>query len=100
MSDHDGAAAGGPGGPVTFEEFRRIIARELNVDEKLVVPEASFQDTLYADSIRLVELMLRLDQQGITIPMGEAWNVRTVEEAYTVYSRHAGSGKAKPAAPA
>ncbi len=97
MSDHDGAAAGGPvggspvgGGIITFEEFRRIIARELNVEEKLVVPEASFEDTLYADSIRLVELMLRLEQQGIRIPMEEAWNVRTVEEAYTVYSRHAG----------
>jgi acyl carrier protein len=97
VSDHDGPVGGSP---VTFEEFRRIIARELNVDEKLVVPEASFQDTLYADSIRLVELMLRLDQQGITIPMEEAWNVRTVEEAYTVYSRHAGGGKSKPAAPA
>lgn len=92
MSDHDG--------PVTLEEFRRIIARELNVDEKLVVPEASFEDTLYADSIRLVELMLKLQQQGITIPMEDAWNVRTVEEAYKVYSRHVGGGEAKPAAPA
>jgi acyl carrier protein len=92
VNDHDG--------PITFDEFRCIIARELNVDEKLVVPEASFQDTLYADSIRLVELMLRLDHQGITIPMEEAWNVRTVEEAYKVYSRHAGGEKAKPAAPA
>ena len=90
MSDHDG--------PVTLEEFRRIIARELNVDETLVVPEASFEDTLYADSIRLVELLLRLSQQGITIPMEEAWSVRTVGEAYQVYSRHAGGGKAKPEA--
>jgi len=90
VSDHDG--------PVTLEEFRRIIARELNVDETLVVPEASFEDTLYADSIRLVELLLRLSQQGITIPMEEAWSVRTVGEAYQVYSRHAGGGKAKPEA--
>ncbi len=82
--------------PIAFEEFRRIIARELNVDEKLVVPEASFEDTLYADSIRLVELLLRLSQQGITIPMEEAWSVKTVGEAYTVYCRHAGGGNAKP----
>ena len=111
MSDHDGPVGGTPGtggpvagspavgSPITLEEFRRIIARELNVDEKLVVPEASFEDTLYADSIRLVELMLKLEQLGISIPMEEAWNVRTVEEAYTVYSRHAGE-KASPAAPA
>jgi acyl carrier protein len=91
VNDHDG--------PVTLEEFQHIIARELNVEEKLVVPEASFEDTLYADSIRLVELLLRLDQQGITIPMDEAWNVRTVREAYQVYCRHAGGAAAKPAAP-
>ncbi|OHD72107.1 MAG: hypothetical protein A2177_06095 [Spirochaetes bacterium RBG_13_68_11] len=92
MNDRDG--------PVTLEEFRRIIARELNVDETLVVPEASFEDTLYADSIRLVELLLRLSQQGITIPMEEAWSVKTVGEAYTVYSRHAGGKKPKPEASA
>lgn len=91
MKDHDG--------PVTLEEFRRIIARELNVEESLVVPEASFEDTLYADSIRLVELLLRLSQQGITIPMEEAWSVKTVGEAYRVYCRHAGVEKATPTAP-
>ena len=79
-----------PGNPIPFEEFRGMIARELHVDESLVVPEASFVDTLYADSIRLVELMLRLAEQGVTIPMEEAWNVRTVGDAYRVYSRHAG----------
>jgi acyl carrier protein len=88
VSDH--------GVPITFEEFQHIIARELNVDETLVVPEASFEDTLYADSIRLVELLLRLSQQGITIPMEEAWSVKTVGEAYKVYCRRAGGAKPKP----
>ena len=82
----------GPGNPITFEEFRRLIAKELHVEERLVVPEASFVDNLYADSIRLVELMLRLKNQGITIPMEEAWNVKTVGDAYSLYSRAAGKG--------
>ncbi|HUI71405.1 MAG TPA: acyl carrier protein [Spirochaetia bacterium] len=73
--------------PVSFEEFRRMVARELHVDESKVRPEASFVDDLYADSIRLVEMMLRLKEQGVTIPMEDAWNVRTVEDAYRVYSR-------------
>lgn len=73
---------------ITFEEFRHLIARELHVEETLVVPEASFVDDLFADSIRLVEMMLRLKEEGITIPMEEAWNVRTVGDAYRVYSRH------------
>lgn len=77
-----------PRNPITFEEFRHLIARELHVEETLVVPEASFVDDLFADSIRLVEMMLRLREEGITIPMEEAWNVRTVGDAYRVYSSH------------
>jgi acyl carrier protein len=82
--------------PITFEEFRRLIASELHVEESLVVPEASFVENLYADSIRLVELMLRLRDRGVTIPMEEAWNVKTVGDAYEVYSRHAGPNAAPP----
>ncbi|HVP18116.1 MAG TPA: acyl carrier protein [Spirochaetia bacterium] len=80
-----------PGTPVTLDEFRRLIARELHIDESRVRPEASFVEDLYADSIRLVEMMLHLKQQGITIPMEEAWNVRTVADAYEIYARHAPS---------
>ncbi len=85
-----------PGAPITLDEFRRLVARELHIDEGKVRPEASFVEDLYADSIRLVEMMLRLKEQGITIPMDEAWNVKTVADAYQVYSRHAGRGSMPP----
>ncbi len=81
------------GRPITFEEFRSLIAQELHVDEALVVEDASFTDTLYADSIRLVEMMLRLKDRGITIPLEEAWDVVTVGDAYRLYSRHSQSQK-------
>lgn len=71
--------------PVTFDEFRRLVASELNVEENRVVPEASFVEDLFADSIRLVELLLHLAQRGITIPLQEAWSVRTVGDAYHLY---------------
>ncbi len=74
----------------TFDEFRRLVAQELHVEESKVTAEASFVDDLYADSIRLVEMMLRLKEQGITIPMEEAWNVRTVGDAWKVYSSRPG----------
>jgi len=80
------------GAPITLDEFRRLIARELHVDESRVKPEASFVDDLYADSIRLVEMMLHLKEKGIIIPMEEAWNVKTVGDAYKVYAAHAGAG--------
>jgi len=71
---------------ITFEEFRRIIAEELDVDENRVVPEASFVEDLMADSIQLVEMMLRLEELGVAIPMEKAWQVRTVGDAYRLYT--------------
>jgi acyl carrier protein len=83
---------------ISFEEFRRIIARELHVDEKKVVEEASFVEDLLADSIQLVELMLRLEEQGIEIPMEAAWEVRTVGDAYRLYREHMAAGQLPSAA--
>ncbi len=85
-----------PGRPITFEEFRLLVARELQIDESKVVADASFTEDLSADSIRLMEMMLKLADAGITIPMTEAWNVRTVGDAYTVYCRHAGEMPTHP----
>ncbi|MGD0726502.1 MAG: acyl carrier protein [Spirochaetia bacterium] len=79
-----------PPTPIPFEQFRHLVAQELHVDESLVVPEASFVEDLFTDSIRLVELMLILGEKGIAIPFEEAWNVRTVGDAYRLYSSHAG----------
>lgn len=70
-----------------------MVAAELNIDEDRVVPEASFVDELFADSIRLVEMMLHFKERGIIIPMEEAWNVKTVGDAYAVYARHAGGAQ-------
>lgn len=80
-------------GPVSFDEFRRMIASELHVSEAVVTEDASFTETLYADSIRLVEMMLKLSERGIRIPIEEAWNVVTVGDAYRLYARHAHSQK-------
>ena len=74
--------------PVSFEEFRRLVAQELQVEEDRVVAEAYFVQDLRADSIRLVELLLRLEEEGIAIPLEEAWNVETVGDAYRLYAEH------------
>jgi acyl carrier protein len=71
--------------PIPFEEFRHIIAEELQVEEGKVVHEASFIDDLFADSIQLVELMLRMEEMGVSIPVEAAWEVETVGDAYRLY---------------
>jgi acyl carrier protein len=72
-------------GTVTLEEFRKLVAQHLEIDEAKVVAEASFAEDLLADSIQLVDLMLRFEERGIRIPLEEAWQVRTVGDAYQVY---------------
>ena len=74
-------------GTLSFEEFRHLVAEELQVDESKVVPEASFIEDLMVDSIKLVDMMLTLEEKGISIPMEAAWDVKTVGDAYAVYSQ-------------
>ncbi|MCX7680519.1 MAG: acyl carrier protein [Anaerolineae bacterium] len=74
--------------PISFEEFKRLIARELNIEESKIAPESSFIRDLLADSIQLVELMLRLEEMGVEIPVDAAWEVETVGDAYRLYTEH------------
>jgi acyl carrier protein len=71
---------------ISFDEFRRIVAEELDVEESKVLPEASFTQDLLADSIQMVEMMLRMEEIGVVIPTETAWKVRTVGDAYRVYA--------------
>lgn len=70
---------------VTFEEFRHIVARELQLDPDQVARDASFTEDLRADSIQLVNLLLRLEESGVSIPLETAWEVETVGDAYRLY---------------
>jgi acyl carrier protein len=72
-------------GPISFEEFQHTLADVLQMDEDKLVPDASFVTDLMVDSIKLVELMLGLEENGINIPMEAAWDVQTVGDAYRVY---------------
>ena len=72
--------------PIPFEEFQSIIAEGLQVERGKVVREASFIDDLLADSIQLVDLMLHMEEMGISIPVEAAWEIETVGDAYQLYT--------------
>jgi acyl carrier protein len=76
-------------GPITFEEFQHMLADVLQMDENQLTPNASFVNDLMVDSIKLVELMLGLEENGVNIPMEAAWDVQTVGDAYRVYKESA-----------
>jgi len=74
----------------TTEKVKEIIVEELDVDEQEVTPEASFVDDLRADSLDVVELVMRFEEVfGIEIPDEDAERITTVKEAITYIEEHA-----------
>lgn len=70
---------------MTWEAFRKFLADELMISEEQVIPEASLIRDLGVDSIRLVEMLLRMEELGIKVPPGSAWKIQTVGAAYSFY---------------
>ena len=70
-----------------FERVKGIIVEQLGVEEKEVVPTASFVDDLGADSLDLVELIMALEEefsnptQKVEIPDEDAEKIVTVQDA-------------------
>jgi acyl carrier protein len=70
------------------ERLRKIIAEQLMVDEDEITPDASFVDTLGADSLDTVEMIMEIeDEFGIEIPDEDAEKLTTVGEAIEYVKR-------------
>ena len=70
-----------------YERLSKIVVEQLGVDEKDVVPSASFVNDLGADSLDLVELIMALEEEfsnpsrKIEIPDEDAEKIATVQDA-------------------
>ncbi len=66
------------------EKVKSIIVEKLGVEEKEVVPEASFTNDLGADSLDTVELIMEFEKEfNIAIPDDQAEKIGTVQDAIT-----------------
>jgi len=73
------------------ERLKRIISEQLGVEESQVVPGASFEEDLNADSLDLVELIMSLEEEfGIEISEEDAERIRTVGDAQEYIREHKG----------
>ena len=70
-----------------FDRVKKIAVEQLGVEEKDVIPTASFVDDLGADSLDLVELIMSLEEEFSTasrkveIPDEDAEKIITVQDA-------------------
>ena len=68
-----------------FTTFRKAAVEVLRVDEAKVVPDASFADDLDADSLDLVEFVMKLEEDfSVDIDESELEGVTKVEQAFTL----------------
>ena len=71
--------------PLSFEDFQAVLADLLNVDLAQFTPEAYFITDLGVDSLRIVQMVLRLEEMGIGLSLESAWQIQTVGDAYRYY---------------
>jgi acyl carrier protein len=66
-----------------FDRFKKCAVDVLSVDPSKITPEASFGDDLDADSLDLVELVMKLEEEfDVSVDESELENITTVGEAY------------------
>jgi acyl carrier protein len=64
------------------QQVKKIICEQLSVEESEVTRDASFVETLDADSLDIVELVMALEEAfSIDIPDEQAEKIRTVDDA-------------------
>ena len=70
-----------------FEKIKKLVVEQLGVEEKDVVPTASFIEDLGADSLDLVELIMSLEEafstaeKKLEIPDEAAEKIITIQDA-------------------
>lgn len=74
----------------TFAKVKDIVAEQLSVEADQVVPTASFQNDLNADSLDVVEMVMALEEEfDIEIPDEDAEEIKTVQDAVNYIDKKA-----------
>ena len=65
-----------------YSRIKTIIATQFNINEDEIKKDTSFKDTLNADSLDLVELIMALeDEFGLEVEDEDMENIKTVGDA-------------------
>jgi acyl carrier protein len=72
------------------KKVKEIVAEQLGKDANEIAANASFIDDLGADSLDIVELVMKMEEEfGIEIPDEEAEKIKTVNDVVEYIKAHA-----------
>jgi acyl carrier protein len=72
------------------KKVKEIVAEQLGKDVNEITTSASFIDDLGADSLDIVELVMKMEEEfGIEIPDEEAEKIKTVNDVVEYIKAHA-----------
>jgi acyl carrier protein len=77
---------------LSFEAFQAMLADLLEIETAQLVPEAYFVTDLGVDSLRMIQVLLKLEQMGYKLSVDSAWRIQTVGDAYRYYREQVGNG--------
>ena len=64
------------------EKVRKIIVEQLDISEEDILPESSFKDDLGADSLELLDLVMKMEEEfDIQISDEDAEEIVSVQDA-------------------
>jgi acyl carrier protein len=71
------------------ERVKKIVAKNLDVENSRITPEASFVEDFSADSLDQVELVMAFEEEfDVEIPDDVAEKIKTVADAVKFISEH------------
>jgi len=71
-----------------FEQVKKVVVESLGVDASEVTEAADFSNDLGADSLDSVELIMSLEDLGVSIPEADAEVLKTVGQAVDYILAH------------
>jgi acyl carrier protein len=77
---------------LTFPEFQQFLSEALEIRASALTREASFLRDLEVESLKLVEMILRMESDlGASVPVESAWRIETIGDVYQYYLDQAGA---------
>lgn len=78
---------------ISFDDFCQIVAQRLDVERKLLYPEALWMKDIGITSVDIVKITLLLRQRfGIKVSTSQAGRIKTVQDAYQLICSEVSNG--------